>query len=251
VTLTSTSSPEGASVGSTAAAQLARERPTSRSVSGVDAAATAARRRPPLEAVIDAGLHAVPRAQHASVAALERGGAMHVVAANSELAQWLCRIQSDLGQGPSCSALRGDRPTAVLRTADETANHWPRLAELLSGRGVQSVLACRLVWHDGVVGVLTIASEDAGAFCDKDIAAANAYAGHAAATVALAREVEQLQLALVTRQEIGQAVGILMERYRLTPDAAFAYLRRLSQDGNTKLRDIAELLRLTGRLPGQ
>ena len=42
---------------------------------------------------------------------------------------------------------------------------------------------------------------------------------------------------------------ILVERYQVAPDAAFASPRRLSQDGNIKLHDIAEVLRVTGRLP--
>jgi AmiR/NasT family two-component response regulator len=43
-----------------------------------------------------------------------------------------------------------------------------------------------------------------------------------------------------TRGLIGNAVGIVMERYQLTDDRAFAFLTRLSQDGNTKLRVVAE-----------
>jgi AmiR/NasT family two-component response regulator len=47
---------------------------------------------------------------------------------------------------------------------------------------------------------------------------------------------------LRTRRTIGQAVGILMERYTLTDQRAFAFLTRLSQHGNTKLRRLAEEL---------
>ncbi|MBC9824155.1 ANTAR domain-containing protein [Terrabacter sp. MAHUQ-38] len=84
---------------------------------------------------------------------------------------------------------------------------------------------------------------------ERAVELATAFAAHAAATIATARKVEQLELAMVTRQEIGQAVGILMERHGLTAESAFTYLRRLSQNGNVKLRDLAEELRLTGRLP--
>ena len=45
--------------------------------------------------------------------------------------------------------------------------------------------------------------------------------------------------AIGARTMIGQAVGILMERYRLDPNRAFGYLVRTSQTGNIKLRDVA------------
>ena len=56
--------------------------------------------------------------------------------------------------------------------------------------------------------------------------------------------------AIDSRNLIGQAQGILMERYRLTPGKAFAVLRRLSQDLNTKIAVLAEELVSTGQLPG-
>jgi AmiR/NasT family two-component response regulator len=60
-------------------------------------------------------------------------------------------------------------------------------------------------------------------------------------TVAIeyAREVENLQEAMNTRKTIGQAIGIVMERYGLTEDRAFAFLTRLSQQRNVKLRLVA------------
>ncbi len=75
--------------------------------------------------------------------------------------------------------------------------------------------------------------------------------GLALITIALAgaRQRSQLRTALARRDVIGQAKGILMERHRLTPDAAFALLDRISQETNTKLHDIADQLTRTGGLP--
>ncbi|HET7329086.1 MAG TPA: ANTAR domain-containing protein [Nocardioidaceae bacterium] len=53
---------------------------------------------------------------------------------------------------------------------------------------------------------------------------------------------EQLKTAVASRALIGQAQGVLMERFGLTREQAFAVLRRCSQDTNTKLRTIAEEL---------
>jgi AmiR/NasT family two-component response regulator len=62
-------------------------------------------------------------------------------------------------------------------------------------------------------------------------------------------EVAQLKEALRSRGEIGQAQGVLRERYGLDGDAAFDTLVRLSQHTNRKLRDIAAELLATGDLP--
>jgi AmiR/NasT family two-component response regulator len=54
------------------------------------------------------------------------------------------------------------------------------------------------------------------------------------------RHGEQLQSALSTRDRIGQAKGIIMERFGVDDVKAFEMLRRLSQDSNTRLIDIAQ-----------
>jgi AmiR/NasT family two-component response regulator len=68
------------------------------------------------------------------------------------------------------------------------------------------------------------------------------FAGQVAVAMGWARQDETLNEALATRNVIGQAVGIVMERYRLDSDRAFAFLVRLSQTGNTKLRVVATAL---------
>ena len=65
-------------------------------------------------------------------------------------------------------------------------------------------------------------------------------AAHAAAAILASREGDQLQSALSTRDRIGQAKGIIMERFKIDDVQAFGMLRQLSQDTNTKLIDIAQ-----------
>jgi hypothetical protein len=71
-----------------------------------------------------------------------------------------------------------------------------------------------------------------------------------AAIAEAAAQIRQLHTALDSRDVTGQAKGILMERYRLTPDGAFALLARASQDTNVKLREVAAELCRTGTRPG-
>ena len=59
-----------------------------------------------------------------------------------------------------------------------------------------------------------------------------------------------MQTALESRAVIDQAKGILMERYKLTADQAFRLLAQSSMRTNTKVREMAEGLVLTGDLPG-
>lgn len=68
---------------------------------------------------------------------------------------------------------------------------------------------------------------------------ADLFATHAALALGKAREVDHLHQALRTREVIGQAVGLLMAKYDLDPDGAFAFLVRTSSHSNRKLRDIA------------
>ncbi len=65
-------------------------------------------------------------------------------------------------------------------------------------------------------------------------------AAHAAAAVLTSQHDQQMQAALSTRDRIGQAKGIIMERYDVDDIAAFDMLRRLSQETNIKLTDIAQ-----------
>jgi hypothetical protein len=58
-----------------------------------------------------------------------------------------------------------------------------------------------------------------------------------------------LLLAMDARKLIGQTQGILMERFRVDAEGAFAILRRYSQDNNRKLRDVVMELINTRKLP--
>ncbi len=64
-------------------------------------------------------------------------------------------------------------------------------------------------------------------------------AAHAAAAILASRQNEQLESALSTRDRIGQAKGIIMERYNVDDVKAFDMLRKLSQDSNTRLTEVA------------
>ena len=56
----------------------------------------------------------------------------------------------------------------------------------------------------------------------------------------LREKLHQREQQLASQPAIEQAKGMLMQDFQLSPDAAFEVLKRLSQDSNTKVRDIAQ-----------
>jgi hypothetical protein len=88
-------------------------------------------------------------------------------------------------------------------------------------------------------GALNLHSSQVSAFGEDAESIGSLFAAHAAIAFSSAREEQQIRAALTSRDVIGQAKGMLMERYQLGAQAAFALLSKLSQDTNTKLADLA------------
>jgi len=97
-------------------------------------------------------------------------------------------------------------------------------------------------------GSLNLYGRHAGAFSEESEHVGLLFAAHAALAFAAARTQSGLTRSVATRQVIGQAQGILMERHQLTADQAFALLIRTSQHANIKFRDLADQLVFTGAL---
>jgi AmiR/NasT family two-component response regulator len=91
------------------------------------------------------------------------------------------------------------------------------------------------------VGALNLFGREVGALEDAE-ELSRLFAHQAAVALAYSIEIQGLNDALRSRTRIGQAVGIIMERYKLPEQQAFAFLTRLSQQGNIKLRRVADEL---------
>jgi GAF domain-containing protein len=198
-----------------------------------------------VDAVVQFALDAL-NCSHAGVA-LTVGGRPEVPAATDPMVSELYQWQMAAGIGPLVEAMRGQEPVLVRDTAAEP--RWPEWAAKVQSLGVRSVLDVPLMTADGTVGVLGLYSVEPDAFSVDDEAIAQILARHASVAVATARHEESLVQAVDARKLVGQAMGILMERYAVDADRAFAILRRYSQDTNTKLRDVAQQLIDTRRLP--
>ncbi len=102
--------------------------------------------------------------------------------------------------------------------------------------------------HRDTLGALNLLAHAPSAYTDESEHVGLLLASHAAIAAADAHHFESVRSALVNRDVIGQAKGILMERFKLTSDQAFAVLAKVSQDTNRKVSAVAEDLASTGAL---
>jgi GAF domain-containing protein len=172
-------------------------------------------------------------------------------AAASPLARTLDDLQHSLAEGP-CHDARGGADD-VFTDDFSLETRWSTFAPLAVAAGVRSAVAYRLTAGGETQGALTLYAEQPAAFSAADRAVGAIFAAHASIALSRARshdedheQIANLQTALRTRELIGQAQGILMERERITAEAAFTLLRKASQRLDTKLRDIAQELIDTG-----
>lgn len=172
---------------------------------------------------------------------------VETAAATDPMVEELDRIQIECGEGPGLGA-PGDGIT--LRVADTQFDlRWEKWARQVAERGIRSVLVARMSTGSSDLGTLNLFHAQPDAFDQDDEAVAAILARHAAVALAAARRAENLWLAIDARKLVGQAQGILMERFDLTADQAFAVLLRYSQNKNLKLRAVAELLVSERSLP--
>jgi GAF domain-containing protein len=172
---------------------------------------------------------------------------IETAAATDAIVAKLDAMQMEVGEGPDVSVLE-DRLSVIVGDT-RTESRWPRWAERVYDVGIRSLLSVRMYTDDETIGTLNAYSKVPDAFDVDDQAVAHVLARHAAVALGSARKIENLWMAVDARKRIGQAQGILMERFDLTADQAFAVLLRYSQDNNVKLRMVADRLVETRELP--
>lgn len=202
-----------------------------------------------LKGIVEAAVVTVPGAQHASISQVRRGREVQTLAATGELPRTIDRAQYETGEGPCLDSLWHEQ---TVRLSDlRTETRWPDFIKRARELGTGSMLAVQLfVTVDGL-GALNLSSEKVSAFDDESEHIGILFAAHASVAMSNERDQHDLRAAVRTREVIGQAQGVLMERFKLPATAAFRLLVRASQDTNRKLYDIADELSRTGQLPGR
>ena len=178
---------------------------------------------------------------------LRSGGGLVTASATSARVEESDRIQRETGEGPCYAASQ----TSELFRVDDTTlvTPWPDWAWKVSQLGIRSALGVPLRTHDRNYGALNLYSEEPKYFGDDEVAVALIFARHASIALDGATKEESLVQAIDARKIIGQAQGIIMERYDVDSDTAFATLRKFSQVNNMKLRTVAEHVVTKRRFP--
>lgn len=198
-----------------------------------------------LDCIAQLPVEAIPGCDSAGVT-LRVNNKVTTAAASDGFALEIDHIQYDTKQGPCLEALETGQFREIKCVTDET--RWPEFCVRAETKGFRSNLSFPLKMN-GSVGTLNIYAKKEFAFDERSIGVGEIVANQAnialqntqtyVAALALA---DNLNEAIQTRDMIGQAKGILMERENVTDDEAFAMLRTVSQEKNIKLREVARML---------
>ncbi len=192
----------------------------------------------------------VEGAEAAAISLVRRGQIIETTAATDEGAITADRIQQDLRDGPAIKAIWDEEVVSCPDIAAEPRwGEWGTRVARETGFG--SMLCFRLFTHREQVGALSLFSSQANGFSGADIESGMSFAAHTAIAITVARQDEGKDLALDSRTLIGQATGIVMDRYDLDALRAFAVLRRISQSRNVRIHEVAAELIRTRHLPAQ
>ncbi|QNE22725.1 GAF and ANTAR domain-containing protein [Kribbella qitaiheensis] len=199
-----------------------------------------------VEAVVQFALQA-EACSYAGVTLTLRGS-REIAAVTDPLVTAIYQLQFDLGEGPLQTALSEG---VVVHVVDvETETRWPAWAAKVTRYPVRSYLHVPMWISQQLIGVLSLFNTEPNAFSADDEAIAHILARHASIAVASAQDGEAMAAAVDARKLVGQAMGILMERFDTDQVRAFEMLKRYSQQNNTKLRDVAQELIDTRKLRG-
>ena len=181
----------------------------------------------------------VPGAQYAGVTVTRNAKHIDTPAATHHWPILLDKIQQRHREGPCLTAAWEE---TTVHVADlETDERFPRYArDALAETPIRSVMAFQMFIAGETMGALNVYADHAHAFGRETREIGLIFAAHSSVAWNTARRDEQFKSALASRDIIGQAKGMIMERYRVDAVRAFELLRKLSQDSNVRLTQVAE-----------
>ncbi|MDX1891190.1 GAF and ANTAR domain-containing protein [Mycolicibacterium sp. 050158] len=207
-------------------AELARTLAQDRSVDAV------------LKEVTLAAVELIPGVDTAGILLIKAGGGFESLATTSELPHQLDILQMTFDEGPCVQAALAD---TVVRTPDfRKETRWPQYSPAVVEIGVYSGLSFKLYTGERTAGALNLFGFAPRQWNAEDESIGGVLAAHAAAAIVATQQEQQLHAALMSRDRIGQAKGIVMERFGVDAVRAFDMLRQLSQEENVKLVDVAD-----------
>ena len=169
-----------------------------------------------------------------------RGKRLETIGPTQLIALQADELQYHWREGPCVDAATEQQ----LVISDDPAEdaRWPRWGPAISDLGIRSVAAVDLMTENRRFGALNLYGHRHEQFADLDQDELRLFSQHVTASLAAAKAVDSLETALAQRTLIGRAEGILMERFSIDAVAAFAVLKRASQQSNVKIGEISRLL---------
>jgi hypothetical protein len=186
----------------------------------------------------------MPGCDYAGVSWLQEGQPIETLASTDEIAALLDRAQFELGEGPAVESLWDGETCWIEDMQAET--RWPRFTVRAAELGVRSMLSCQLLSPRQTSAALNLYARQTAALDEDSAAIVQVFAAHASIALTHRRTESGLRSAVETRGTIGQAIGILIERHKVSPERAFDLLVRASQRSHVKLRDLATYVVETG-----
>lgn len=202
----------------------------------VSAALTPADLDSTLSNITPAAVEVLPDVRHASITVKHADGWLETCAPTADIIRDLDAAQYDLQEGPCYEAAVEAAHFTSPHLADDA--RFPRYAPVATSYGIHAQAGIRLFDAPGSNGALNLYAEKPGVLGDIE-ALGEQFAHQSAVALAYARHVETLENAIASRQLVGQAVGVVMERCRLDDARAFAFLARLSSHENAEMRESA------------
>lgn len=204
-----------------------------------------------LQAVLDLATQLIPDCDDAGILILSKRQKSETPAATSQRVRDSDAAQIAYGEGPCFdAALEQGGRNQVFRCQDtRTDMRWPRYLARARELGVGSMMGFQLFNHDQSFGALNLYSDRPGAFDAESEGQGWVLASHAAVALTSARTSEQLHAALDNSRMIGQATGIVRERYDMSEEQATSTLLRISQDHNIKMAELSRSIVAGGELP--
>lgn len=197
--------------------------------------------------ILELAVHLVPGAEYASISTLAQG-AFECLASTDPVAVGCDRAQAAVGEGPAFDVLLDG--TGTVQCADLAGDaRWADFVPQALEVGVRSVLACELPITRNLRGSLSVYATKPEAFDSVAELVLPVFAARASIVLAYSDKLRNLRRAIDSRELIGQACGILMERHRMTAEQAFADLVAASQRHHVKVREIAQRMVDSGQDP--
>jgi ANTAR domain-containing protein/GAF domain-containing protein len=197
-----------------------------------------------MEMIVCAAVDVIPGVDEASISVVLGRRRVESHAATGDLPRVVDAIQREVGEGPCLDAVYDQHTVSVPDLGKE--ERWPKFCKRAFEAGAGSMLSFQLYVEGDNLGALNLYARQPGSFDEESTHVGLLFAAHAAVAYAGAQRQEQLRLGMSSRDLIGQAKGILMERHNLTGQRAFQLLVQASQDKNRRLHEIAEELVRSG-----